>query len=97
MVSFYKKYFLNIFLLKRLFINFKNQKLLGKNQIFFKKNITIYNKMEKNNLFIYKGNKFRFLLVNYFHIGYKLGNFSFTRKPFKYIIKTKSNKKNIKR
>lgn len=97
MVSYYKKYFLNIFFLKRLFLNFKNQKLLGRNQIFFKKNIIIFNKMNKNNIFIYKGNKFRFLSIKYFHLGYRFGNFVFTRKPFKYLIKNKSNKKNIKR
>lgn len=97
MVTYYKKYFLNVFLLKRLFINFKNQKLLGKNQIFFKKNVIIFNKMSKNSIFIYKGNKFRCLFIKYFHTGYRLGNFVFTRKPFKYIIKSKINKKSIKR
>lgn len=97
MVKNYKKKFINLILLKRLFIFFKNQNLLGKNQIFFKKNLSIYQKMNKNNIFIFKGNKFRPLLINYFHFGYKMGNFVFTRKPFKYLLKTKTNSKLIKR
>jgi ribosomal protein S19 len=84
-------------LLKRFFILFKIKSLFGKNQIFFKKNILISKNFKKNSLFIYKGNKFRFIKINYFHIGLKLGNFVFTRKPFKFLIKSKTSSKIIKR
>lgn len=91
----FKKLNINIFYFKRLFFFFKNQNLLGKNQIFFKKNLIIFKNLNKNNIFIYKGNKFRLLPVNFFHFGYNLGNFIFTRKPFKYIIKSKNNSKKL--
>lgn len=44
-------------------------------------------------LFIHKGNKYKRLRLNEFLVGRKLGEFSFTRKPFKYPIKKK--KKNF--
>ena len=44
-------------------------------------------------VYIHKGNKYRRIRLNKFMIGYKLGEFSFTRKPFKYPIKKK--KKNF--
>lgn len=40
-------------------------------------------------LYIYKGNKYRRIRINDFMLGWKLGEFSFTRKPFKYPIKKK--------
>jgi ribosomal protein S19 len=44
-------------------------------------------------LYIHKGNKYKRLRLAQSHVGFKLGEFSFTRKPFKYPIKKK--KKNF--
>lgn len=93
----YKKLNINNFIIKRLLLLFKNNYFLGKNQIFFKKNIKFIKKMCNNNIYIYKGNKFRFIKINFFHTGLMFGNLTFTRKPFKFILKTKINSKNIKR
>lgn len=93
----YSFYFLDKYFLKILLTLYKHNKLFGKNQIFFKKNYFFFKKIKNNNLFIFKGNKFRSLNVLYFHFGYRFGNFTFTKKPFKYLIKTKINSKLIKR
>jgi ribosomal protein S19 len=44
-------------------------------------------------LSIHKGNKYNKIRITEFMVGHKLGEFSFTRKPFKYPIKKK--KKNF--
>jgi ribosomal protein S19 len=46
-------------------------------------------------LYIHKGNKYKRLRLTHLLVGFKLGEFSFTRKPFKYPIKKK--KKNFVR
>lgn len=48
-----------------------------------------------SNVSIHKGKVFKKLNISKFLIGYKFGEFSFSRKPFFYPIKTK--KKNIRR
>ena len=50
---------------------------------------TITNFLYKRYLFIHKGNLFNKILINKFQIGYKLGEFSFTRKPFNFTKKKK--------
>jgi ribosomal protein S19 len=93
----FKKLNIDMFFIKRLLLLFKNNYFLGKNQIFFKKNIKFIKKMCENNVYIYKGNKFRAIKINYFHVGLMFGNLTFTRKPFKFILKNKINSKHIKR
>ena len=88
---------LDFYYFKKLLILNQNKKLLGKNKIAFRKNNFIFSKLNKIELYIYKGNKFRNILINIFHYKQRLGFFCLTRKPFKYIIKTKSNSKNLKR
>ena len=44
-------------------------------------------------MYVHKGNKYKRLRLTHLLVGYKLGEFSFTRKPFKYPIKKK--KKNF--
>lgn len=97
MLKNFKIFFLDKKLVKIFFLILKNQSILGKNQIFFKKNYYIFRILNKNNLYIYNGNKFRNLKIKYFYIGLRFGNFIFTRKPFKYLIKTKLQRKNNKR
>ena len=46
-------------------------------------------------VYIHKGNKYKRIRFSILLIGYKFGEFSFTRKPFKYPIKKK--KKNFLR
>ena len=41
---------------------------------------------------IHKGSLFRYLIGNKFLIGYKLGQFCFTRKPFNFIKKNKQKR-----
>ena len=76
-------YFKKILLLKF------NYKLKGKNKIIFKK----YNKIIKiflfKNIFIYKGYFYRKLNITKFILNFKYGDFIFTRKPYKYILKLK--------
>lgn len=87
----------NFFLFKQLLLINQNKKILGKNKIIFKKNNFITSKLNKLVYFIYKGNKFRTISINNFFFGYRFGIFCLTRKPFKYIIKTKQISKLIKR
>ena len=93
----YKIFYFDISLIKKYFLFIKNQQFVGKHQIFLKKNYFFFKNFYRKNIFIYNGNKFRLLKINYFHLGLRLGNFVFTRKPFKYIIKKKSKKKIKKR
>jgi ribosomal protein S19 len=97
MVKNYKKCKINNFLFKKLLKLVSSNMLLGKNQIFFKKNCYITKKICNNNVYVYKGNKFRLIKLNFFYVGYYFGNFTFTRKPFKYILKQKTSNKLIKR
>jgi len=57
------------------------------------RSITVTPTLFNTVVYIHKGNKYRRLRLNKFMVGYKLGEFSFTRKPFKYPIKKK--KKNF--
>lgn len=43
---------------------------------------------------IHKGNNFRRLLINIYNVGYKFGEFSFTRKPFHFPLKKMNKRKN---
>lgn len=88
---------INIFFFKQLLLINQNKKLIGKNKIIFSKHNFIFSKLNKNNMYIYKGNKFRNIFINNFFFKQRFGIFCFTRKPFKYIIKLKTQNKNIKR
>lgn len=43
----------------------------------------------KTNIFIYKGQEFTRVLLNKYNVGFKLGEFALTRKPFKFTKKKK--------
>ena len=63
--------------------------LKGKNKIIFSKYDLIIKNFYNINFLIYKGCFYRKLLINKFIIGYKFGEFSYTRKPFRYMLKSK--------
>lgn len=58
----------------------------------FKKSSVVPIDLNKYTIKIHKGNNFRPLKVNMFNIGFKFGNFTLTRKPFNYPIKTKKKR-----
>lgn len=63
----------------------KNQlfRLKKKNKIiFFDRNVTFLKSLVGSFVFIHKGNNFKSLLLKKNHIGYKTGEFAFTKKPF---------------
>jgi ribosomal protein S19 len=67
--------------------------LNGKNRLIFDRSSTIPSLFLGKKLRIHKGQFFRGLLVNKFVLGYKFGEFSYSRKPFKFLSKKKAKKK----
>ena len=61
----------------------------------FSRYLVISKSLLKCSVYVHKGNIFRKLFLNKYLLGKKLGEFSITRKPFKYPIKKK--KKNFLR
>ncbi len=71
--------------------------LKGKNKVIFDKAIVIPKLFLGNKFNVYKGCFFRSILINKYILGYKIGEFSFTRKPFKYTMKAKTAEKELRR
>lgn len=82
--------------LKSIILNVKRN-LIGKNKIVFTKSSSIPYFFLNRKVNIYKGFFFRKLLVNKFICGYKFGEFSFTRKPFKFLAKVNVKKEGSRR
>jgi len=59
----------------------------------FNKALVIVKPLRNISGLIYKGNLFRKLFFTKYLLGYKFGEFTHTRKPFKYPIKKKQNKR----
>lgn len=74
---------------KKLLILKINNSLSGRNKIIFKKSDTIISSFINKNILIYKGCFYRSLIINKFILNYKFGEFAYTRKPFKYTLKSK--------
>lgn len=70
--------------------------LKKKKSIIFNKKSTITRSLKDNIFFIHKGLNFRELKINYYHIGFKFGEFILTRKPHFYKKKSKKLSKHIK-
>lgn len=76
--------YINSFIYKNIYLSkfkgFKVTKLFSRNttipKIFFKKAV-----------YIYKGSIFNKVVFNKYHIGFKSGEFSVTRKPFNFPLK----------
>lgn len=66
------------------------------NKKIYKKNSTIPSCLINKDVKIYKGNSYVFKKINRLMVGYKYGEFVFTRKPFFFPVK-KAKKNNIKR
>ena len=47
----------------------------------------------KKSIFLHKGNIFAKILFNKYHVGYKMGEFSVTRKPFNFPLKSVTKSK----
>jgi ribosomal protein S19 len=63
---------------------------------FFSRSLPITKSILRCTVYIHKGNIFKKLFLNSYLIGKKLGEFAYTRKPFKYPIKKKKKKKFFK-
>jgi len=74
---------------KKLLLLKVDRKLSGKHKIIFKKSDNIIKDFNNLNLLIYKGCFYRKLMVTKFINNYKFGEFAFTRKPFRYMLKAK--------
>lgn len=86
------KYNISASLLKKILIIKTSDKISGKNKIIFKKSDIILKNFISIKLLIYKGYFYRNININKFIIGYKFGEFAYTRKPFRFLLKSKSNK-----
>ena len=76
-----KKYFLD-----------KPVQFKKKSPILYNKSLTITSKIINKYIYIYKGKLLRELEVPQFSIGFKIGEFAMTRKPFHFIQKVKKKK-----
>jgi ribosomal protein S19 len=74
---------------KKILILKVNNELKGKNKIVFKKSDVITKNFLNNKMLIYKGCFYRSLIISKFILGYRFGEFAYTRKPFRYMLKSK--------
>lgn len=74
---------------KKMLILKSTKELNGKNRIIFKKSDFISRLFLNKNILIYKGCFYRKLFVTKFILNYKFGEFAYTRKPFRYMLKSK--------
>ena len=71
---------------KNIFLNkFKTHKILK----IFSRNSTVPKIFLKKNIQLYKGNIFTKIFFTKYNIGYKIGEFNITRKPFSFPKKKK--------
>ena len=82
------KSFKKFFFKKIILLNLKNSISL-KHKVVFCKTCYIFSNFKGYFFYIYNGNSFRKILINQFFLSFKFGNFVFTKKPFKYLIKKK--------
>lgn len=76
-------------LFKKLLILKVNNELKGRNKIIFKKSDRIIKNLDNKQILVYKGCFYRNLVINKFILNYRFGEFSYTRKPFRYMLKSK--------
>jgi len=85
----WKLNFLSKNIFKKILLLRINNTLKGKNKIIFKKSDTIVKTFLNKKLLVYKGCFYRNLYINKFILGFKFGEFAYTRKPFRYMLKSK--------
>lgn len=78
----------------RRIIMLKKKKFFRKKKIFFDRSSVIPECFSFYYIQIHKGKKFRRLGINDFNIGYKFGEFSFTRKPYHFPLRKSLKRKN---
>ena len=88
------QYFSN-FILRKIIILKKKNDFKRKKFIFYNRSSSIPNCFNNYYFRVHKGNIFRRIMINIFNVGYKFGEFSFTRKPFHYPLKKINKKKNL--
>lgn len=66
---------------KKIILLLLKQTLAGKIKLCYKKSAIINQLFLKKILYIYQGYMFKRLRIFYFYLGYKFGNFIFTKKP----------------
>jgi ribosomal protein S19 len=69
-----------------------NNKLSGYNRIVFKKSNIVTKYFVNHKLLVYKGCFYRSFIITRFLLGYRFGEFAYTRKPFRYMLKAKKKK-----
>lgn len=74
---------------KKLLILKLDLELKGRNKIIFQKADIISKGLLNHKLYVYKGYFYRGLNINKFILNYKFGEFAYTRKPFRYMLKAK--------
>jgi ribosomal protein S19 len=74
---------------------FKKKKLFKKKIIFYDRSSSIPSCFNYKIIRIHKGKKYRRLLINNYNTSLKLGEFSFTRKPYHFPLKKSNKRKNI--
>jgi ribosomal protein S19 len=67
----------------------KSNTKININKVIYERSSTIPKCFKYVTYRIHKGNDFRKLIVSKYHIGFKFGEFSFTRKPFYFPLKKK--------
>ena len=88
MESFYKLYNKKMLFLKNDLINLKNDI----NLTISDRSSVIINNLVNHNVYVHKGSSSRKIFLIKTHVGFKFGEFAFTRKPFKFPIKNKKKK-----
>ncbi len=66
----------------------------SKNRLYFDRSSNIPGCFLKKVINVHKGKKFRTVKVSFKQIGYKFGEFSFTRKPYHFPLKKSLKRKN---
>lgn len=89
----WKSFFISKDIWRFLYFKKSNSFLKKKNKITFSRNSVLPSGLLNDYIIIHKGNIFKKLHVTKYFIGHKLGEFSFTRKPFYFPIKDKKKTK----
>ena len=74
---------------KKILILKLDNKLIGKNKIIFKKSDKIVKSFVNTSILVYKGCFYRNMNISKFILNYRFGEFAYTRKPFRYMLKSK--------
>jgi len=89
----WKSFFISKDIWRFLYFKKSNVFLKKKKKITFARNSILPSGLLNDYIIVHKGNIFKKLHATKYSIGYKLGEFSFTRKPFYYPIKEKKKTK----